>query len=176
MRRYIRARTPGSTCFFTVNLAERRDHRLLVERVADLREAFRRTRRERPFTIDAIVILPEHLHAVWTLPEDDADFSTRWSLIKTRFSRAIAPGEPISRSRSRRRERGIWQRRFWEHQIRDEHDLAIHIAYIHWNPVKHGLTQHPGEWPYSSFHRFVRNGLLPADWSAPPDAPAFNPE
>ena len=91
MRRYIRARTPGSTCFFTVNLAERRDHRLLVERVADLREAFRRTRRERPFTIDAIVILPEHLHAVWTLPEGDTDFSTRWSLIKTRFSRARWP-------------------------------------------------------------------------------------
>ncbi len=166
MRHYIRARVSGGTYFFTVNLAERRSNQLLVQRIDALREAFRLTRRDHPFQIDAIVVLPEHLHTMWTLPEGDADFSMRWSLIKARFSRAIEASERRSSSRMRRRERGIWQRRFYEHAIRDERDWEKHVDYIHWNPVKHGWVKRVAEWPYSSFHYFVRRGWLPLDWAA----------
>ena len=170
MRRYIRARLPGGTFFFTVNLTERTGSRLLVEHIRPLRDAFRATRRDHPFRIEAIVILPEHLHALWTLPAGDSDFSTRWALIKARFSRAIEADERRSASRLRRRERGIWQRRFYEHAIRDDEDFARHVDYIHWNPVKHGWATRVIEWPYSSFHRYVRCGWLAADWAAPDDA------
>jgi putative transposase len=165
MRRYIRARIAGGTYFFTVNLAERSGNRLLVDRIGALRDAFRATRREHPFRVDAIVVLPEHLHALWTLPEGDADFSTRWSLIKARFSRATASDEHRSASRILKRERGIWQRRYYEHLIRDPEDFSRHVDYIHWNPVKHGWVQRVCEWPYSSYHRFVRDGRLPPDWA-----------
>lgn len=170
MRRYIRARLPGGTFFFTVNLAERAGNRLLVEHIHALRDAFRTTRRDHPFRTEAIVILPEHLHALWTLPAGDSDFSTRWALIKARFSREIESGERRSASRLRRRERGIWQRRFFEHAIRDDEDFARHVDYIHWNPVKHGWAARAVEWPYSSFNRYVRRGWLAADWAAPDDA------
>jgi REP-associated tyrosine transposase len=129
-----------------------------------LRAAFRYTRQRRPFTVDAIVVLPDHLHALWTLPQGDSEFAVRWNLIKSSFSRALAKGEAISDSRLRRRERGIWQRRYWEHTIRDEDDLARHLGYIHFNPVKHGYVQDAQDWPFSSFHRFVRLGLYPAAW------------
>jgi len=164
MTAYRRVRVPGATWFFTVALARRRGNRLLVKRVANLREAFRHVQTRHPFRIDAIAILPEHLHCLWTLPPDDADFSLRWGLIKARFSRAIPHGEQLSASRATRGERGLWQRRFWEHLIRDEDDYARHVDYIHWNPVKHGHAAQPGDWPYSSFHRHVKDGLLPADW------------
>ncbi len=123
-----------------MNLAQRGANDLLVRRIADLRNAFRMTRREHPFRIEAIVILPDHLHCLWTLPEEDADFPMRWRLIKARFSGAIPPGERISASRVRRGERGIWQRRYWEHAIRDDRDFQRHIDYIHCNPVKHRLA------------------------------------
>lgn len=165
MRRYIRARVSRGTYFFTVNLAERRDNRLLVERIDALRDAFRATKRKHPFRLEALVVLPEHLHALWTLPEGDADFATRWALIKARFSRSIVPTEYRSDSRLRRRERGIWQRRYYEHLIRDEADFARHVDYVHWNPVKHGWVARVGDWPHSSFHRFVQRGDLPADWA-----------
>ena len=167
MRRYIRAYQPGGTFFFTVNLAERTGSRLLTERIGLLREAFRTTRRSHPFRIEAIVILPEHLHALWTLPPGDSNYSMRWSLIKARFSRSIESGERRSGSRLRRRERGLWQRRFYEHVIRDEEDFARHVDYIHWNPVKHGWVERVVDWPYSSFHRYVRRGWLTPDWAAP---------
>jgi putative transposase len=169
MRRYIRTRTPGATWFFTANLAERKGNRLLVERIGALRAAFTATRRDHPFTINAIVVLPDHLHAIWTLPEGDSDYATRWALIKAAFSRAIEPGERISTSRERRRERGIWQRRYYEHQIRDDRDLAAHVDYIHWNPVKHRLVARVEDWPHSSFHRYVCNGLLPQSWAVSQD-------
>lgn len=169
MRRYIRAHRSGGTFFFTVNLAERAGNRLLVSRIAALRDAFRTTLRAHPFRIDAIVVLPEHLHALWTMPEGDSDFSTRWSLIKARFSRSIEAGERRSASRVRRRERGLWQRRFYEHTIRDENDFARHVDYIHWNPVKHGWVRQACDWRYSSFHAFVRRGWLPGDWAASDD-------
>ena len=124
-----------------------------------------------------MVVLPDHLHALWTLPPGDSDFSTRWMLVKSAFSRRYtqttelrAPGP----SRVRRREQAIWQRRFWEHQIRDERDLASHVDYIHYNPVKHGYVSAAKDWPYSSFHRYVRLGLCPLDWGAP--APPSFPE
>jgi putative transposase len=165
MRHYIRARRRGATYFFTVNLQQRDGNRMLVERIADLRASFEKVRREHPFKVEAIVVLPEHLHAMWTLPVEDADFSTRWALIKAQFSGAIAAGEPVSPSRARRRERGIWQRRFYEQMIRDDRDFDAHVNYIHWNPVKHGHVVRIADWPYSSFHSYVRRGCMPFDWA-----------
>jgi len=117
-----------------------------------------------PFTIEAAVVLPDHLHCLWTLPAGDDDFSTRWRQIKAGFSRALPRGEPRSLSRQRQGERGVWQRRFWEHRVRDERDFEQHADYIHFNPVKHGLVERPVDWPYSSLHRWVRSGALPRDW------------
>jgi putative transposase len=114
--------------------------------------------------VDAIVVLPDHLHAIWTLPEGDADFAVRWRLIKSAFSRGMPHGERISVSRAAKNERGFWQRRYWEHTLRDERDLARHMDYIHFNPVKHGLVARVRDWPYSSFHRMVKLGIYPADW------------
>ena len=124
---------PGATWFFTVNLAERNGNRLLVGEVDALRAAFRAVQAVHSFRIDAAVILPDHLHCIWTLPPGDSDFSTRWGLIKGNFSRSIQKGERLSQSRIKRGERGLWQRRFWEHLIRDEEDLKHHTDYIHWN-------------------------------------------
>jgi putative transposase len=118
-----------------------------------LRSSFRDTRARHPFTIDAIVVLPDHLHAIWTLPEGDADYATRWRQIKSAFSRALPHDEAISSSRLRKGERGVWQRRYWEHTLRDQDDFAAHVDYIHFNPVKHGHAPEPDEWPYSSIHR-----------------------
>jgi putative transposase len=109
--------------------------------------------------------MPEHLHTIWTLPGGNDDFSQRWRQIKSAFSREIAKEEPISKSRLCKQERGIWQRRFWEHAIRDEEDFRRHVDYIHFNPVKHGYVQKVADWPYSSFHQYVRLGILPEDWA-----------
>jgi putative transposase len=153
----------GGTFFFTVALADRRSS-ALVEHVAALRAAFRQTRHERPFQIDAIVILPEHLHAIMTLPPEDADFSGRWRRIKSQFTRdVVRAGLPVTRDR--RGEYMLWQRRFWEHTIREELDFARHVDYIHYNPVKHRHVARVSEWPHSSFHRYVRKGVLPQDWA-----------
>jgi putative transposase len=161
---YRRAYIPGVTWFFTVNLAQRRNNRLLVEHINELREAFRHVKERWPFHMDAVVILPDHLHCIWTLPSGDSNYSTRWNLIKGHFSRAIEKGERISPSRVKRKERGIWQRRFWEHLLRDEEDFAKHVDYIHWNPVKHGCVKRVIDWPHSSFHQYLANGVYAADW------------
>lgn len=137
----------GGCFFFTVNLADRR-LQLLTEYIDELRTAFRETRRNHSFTTEAMVVLPDHLHTVWTLPEGDADFATRWRLIKSTFSRNLPTGERVSSSRAAKGERGIWQRRYWEHTIRDENDFARHIDYIHINPVKHGLVTRLRDWPF----------------------------
>jgi putative transposase len=157
---YRRNFLPGGSFFFTVNLAERRSQ-LLTDNIELLRAVFRDTRRRHSFTIDAIAVLPDHLHAIWTLPEGDIDFSNRWSLVKAGFSRGVARGEEISTSRARKRERGVWQRRYWEHTIRDEDDFARHVDYVHFNPVKHGHVRRVRDWPFSSFHRMVRLGVYP---------------
>lgn len=160
---YRRARVPGATYFFTVTLRDRRTD-VLTCHVDLLRAVIRDVRRRRPFTIDAIVVLPEHLHTLWTLPPDDADFSGRWRAIKAGFTRAMAHrGLPLVRDR--RSEYDLWQRRFWEHLVRDEDDFARHVAYIHHNPVKHGLAAVPFDWPWSSIHAYERQGAIGRDWS-----------
>jgi putative transposase len=164
MTEYRRCRTKGGCYFFTVNLAERKQA-LLTENIEHLRESFRMVKERHPFTIEAIVILPEHLPTIWTLPDGDDDFSCRWRQIKAHFSRHVEKGERISASRQRKQERGIWQRRFWEHQIRNERDFAAHADYIHFNPVRHGYVGCVADWPYSSFHDYVMRGLLPLNWA-----------
>ena len=160
---YRRARIEGGTFFFTVTLADRSSG-LLVEQVELLRLAYGRVRNRLPFETIAICILPDHLHAIWTLPNDDLDFSTRWNLIKGGFSRGLPAAPDRSSSKRAKREKGIWQRRFWEHAIRDENDLVRHIDYIHFNPVKHGHVDRVADWRFSSFHRYVASGDLPVDW------------
>jgi putative transposase len=162
MPRYVRAKIKGSGFFFTVVLAERPSN-LLVDQIDRLRQAYRVVQQRRPFETIAICVLPDHIHALWALPEGDADFSTRWSLIKSGFSRGI---ESRSRSPSKviKREKGIWQRRYWEHAIRNDADLDRHVDYIHFNPVKHGHVTRVADWPHSSFHRHVERGVLEADW------------
>ena len=152
MPNYRRAFVQGGRYFFTVNLLDRKS-RLLVEHIDILRTAVRETRTAFPFVIDAMVVLPDHIHAVWTLPEGDADFSVRWRWIKIRFSRSVPTTEPRSKVREARSERGIWQRRYWEHVIRDDRDLKNHIHYCWFNPVKHGHVGNVEDWPYSTFHR-----------------------
>ena len=163
MPNYRRAFVPGGCWFFTVNLLERRQT-LLVDHIVALREAVAKTRQSWPCTIDGFVVLPDHLHAVWTLPPGDSDFSTRWRLIKSHFAKALPKGERLSSVRVARNERGIWQRRFWEHLIRDEADYARHIEYCYINPLKHRLVTRVRDWPHSSFHRDVRAGIVALDW------------
>ena len=164
MSNYRRAWVPGGTYFFTVNLLER-NRRLLVDHVDLLRIAFAQTRAARPFDVIAAVVLPEHLHCIWQLPPGDADNAARWKAIKTAFSRSLPRGERRSARRMSKGERGIWQRRYWEHLIRDDRDLAAHVDYVHFNPVKHRHVARVEDWPYSTFHRYVRSGTLPSDWA-----------
>ena len=155
---YRRIRVPGATVFFTVAL-EAPGSTLLTEEIARLRLAFARTRAQRPFTLDACVVLPDHLHCVWTLPPGDDDYSTRWRLIKARFSRGLPPGNRRA-SHLARAERGLWQRRFWEHHIRDEADYQAHLRFCWNDPVRHGLVESPHDWPFSSIHRDVARGMV----------------
>jgi putative transposase len=172
MVRYRRNFVPGGNYFFTVTLADRRSSPL-VDNVTALRMAFRIARQERPFTIDAIVILPDHLHTIWTLPPGDSDFSGRWRRIKAYFThRLVAARVPVKRHCNG--EYAHWQRRFWEHTIRNEIDFERHVDYVHFNPVKHGLVNRVREWPYSSFHAYVRRGVLPADWAGDVDEPMMD--
>jgi putative transposase len=164
MTAYRRNFVPGATYFFTMAPADRR-LALRTDHIEALRASFREIRLGHPFVIEAIVVLPDHLHAIWTLPEGDRDFSTRWSLIKANFSRALPRDEPISHSRRRKRERGIWQRRYWEHTIGDDDDFARHFDYVHFNPVKHGYVKDVADWRYSSFHRMARSGFYLPDWA-----------
>jgi len=168
MSRYRRAHIPGGTFFFTVALADRSSD-ALVRHVDILRAAFRIAAQRRPFKTIAICILPNHLHAIWSLPEGDADFARRWSLIKAGFSRKMATPTVRAASKIARREKEIWQRRYWEHAIRDEPDLLRHVDYIHFNPVKHGFVSRVQDWPHSSFHRYVADGSLPNDWGGDVD-------
>ena len=164
MTNYRRSRIAGATYFFTVNLASR-SQALLIKNVAALYTSFSHVQAHHPYTIEAIVVLPDHLHAIWTLPANDNDFAMRWRQIKSEFSRKFTPIELRSDSRRSKNERGIWQRRYWEHLIRDDTDFARHVDYIHINPVKHGLVTRVADWPHSSFHHFVKDGILPVDWA-----------
>ena len=163
MTNYRRNRIKGGTYFFTVNLADRKQD-LLVRYIDGLRSALQTEMRRANFEILGFVVLPDHLHAVWRLPAGDADYSNRWRRIKTRFSRTIPKGEAVSESRQSKGERGIWQRRFWEHTIRDENDLRQHLDYVHYNPVKHGYVSRVADWPHSTFHGWVRKGIYSPSW------------
>ena len=171
MPNYRRANTPGGTYFFTV-VTEHRQPIFTDDPVRTaLRAAIDTTRCTHPFRIDAWALLPDHLHCIWTLPEGDANFGLRRAFIKRYVSGQCAAGMantgPRSCSRTARGESGLWQRRFWEHEIRDEDDFQRHVDYIHWNPVKHGHVKEVAQWPYSTFHRYVRKGVYPADWGGP---------
>ena len=164
MSDYRRNFIHGGTYFFTVTLLER-GMDTLVAHIEALREAVRAVKSRSPFEIVAWVVLPDHLHCIWTLPAGDADYPGRWRGIKQRFSKTLPHGERRSAVREKRGERGIWQRRFWEHTIRDEHDLQAHVDYIHINPLKHRYVTRVADWPHSTFHRYVRDGIYPADWA-----------
>lgn len=163
MSRYRRSFVAGGTFFFTVTLAHP-SSKLLTEHIERLKWAYLKTKEQHPFITLAYCCLPNHLHVLWKMPESDGDFAIRWQQIKRRFSTGLPANEHRSESKVKKREKGIWQRRYWEHQIRDENDLLNHIAYIHFNPVKHGLVQCVKDWPYSSFHHFVEQGKLSVDW------------
>lgn len=168
MPEYRRVKIEGGTYFFTVN-THLRQPILTGETVRQaLRAGIQRARETLPFRIEAWVLLPDHLHALWTLPENDHNYAARWAIIKRKVSKScdkqFRPPEKISSSRQKRRESCFWQRRFWEHQIRDELDFERHLGYILWNPVKHGYVQKVKDWPFSSFHRLVALGVYPPDW------------
>ena len=164
MPNYRRYHHPGGCYFFTVNLLQRYPNTLLVDNIDLLRTSVRIVKSQLPFEIDGWVVMPDHMHCIWTLPEYDKDFATRWRLIKTHFSRQLPKTERLSKTRLKKGERGIWQRRYWEHFIRDEKDFEIHMDYLHYNPVKHGYAKNVIEWPYSSFHQMVKRGVYPKDW------------
>ena len=168
---YRRNRVPGGTYFFTVNLLDRSSD-LLVTHVDALRSAVRDVKGRASFHIDAWVVLPDHMHCIWTLPPGDSDSSGRWRALKKAFTKAVPATEPRSMMRVRRHERGIWQRRFWEHTVRDERDYQAHVDYVHFNPVKHGFAMHPADWPFSSFRRCVAAGLYPVGWIGGGDEPS----
>jgi putative transposase len=155
MPNYRRFRVPGATWFFTVSIAERGSS-VLTERIDALRAAYRATVAEQPIHCDAMVILPDHIHAVWTLPPGDADFSNRWRKIKTRFTQGTGLSGAQSRSMMAKGEAGLWQRRFWEHLIRDPDEERRAIAYCLADPVRHGLVSAPEAWPFSTIHRDMR--------------------
>ncbi len=162
MSNYRRANVPGGTVFFTHNLHDRTST-LLVDQIDALRHAIAWTKRRHPFRMDALVILPDHLHAIWTLPEGDINYASRWRIIKTRFSRGLEKTEPRSANREKRGERGIWQRRYWEHTIQNDRDFQNCLAYCYNNPLNHRLVETPSAWPHSTYRRDVRLGCAEND-------------
>jgi putative transposase len=162
MTDYRRFYQPGTRYFFTVATGGRQP--LLIDQIERLRGAFRLAISRYPFTIEAIVVLPDHLHTLWKLPDGDSDFSTRWMVIKRKFSTGL-PAVGVSASMASKREKGVWQRRFWEHCIRDEADWRRHMDYIHYNPVKHGHADTPADWPHSSLRQAVAKGWYERDWA-----------
>jgi putative transposase len=168
MSQYRRFYVPGSTVFLTVVTYQRIPLFENLENVQYLRRSLKTVQASMPFEFVAGIVMPEHLHFLWTMPEGDGNYSKRIGRMKVLFTQALRGEdyipEAISRSRQKHRESDVWQRRFWEHTIRDERDFQNHCNYLHANPVKHGLTQCPHEWEFSSFHRWVQQGKYPADW------------
>jgi putative transposase len=170
MVNYRRNRVPGGTYFFTVTLADR-SATTLVDYIDDLRASIRRVRAKHPFILCAMVVLPDHLHAVIRLPEGDDRYSMRWRMIKADFTVRLRK-QGVVFEEGTNGERKLWARRFWEHTIRDPQSLARRIDYLHFNPVKHGYVSRAADWPHSSFHAFVARGALPLDWAGGTDAEA----
>lgn len=172
MPNYRRQTIAGGTYFITQVTYQRRPWLCSETARLALRTAINQVRKKRPFTIEAIVLLPDHSHSLWTLPPNDSDLSTRLRLIKTYVTRHYAHeldlDPQLSASRAQRKERNVWQRRFWEHVIRDEHDYARHCDYIHYNPVRHEFCRNPTDWPFSSVHRFIHQGFYAPDWGQIP--------
>jgi len=164
MSSYLRAHIPGGTYFFTLTTLGRQPVLLQPAIRRALKQAIDLTRQRYPFHVDAWVLLPDHLHCIWTLPEADDQYGMRWSMIKRHVTQTTSFHGSTTPSRKTRREGGLWQRRFWEHVIRDEEDFERHADYIHWNPIKHGLAKTVAEWPYSTFHHYVRQGVYAPDW------------
>jgi putative transposase len=168
MTDYRRRRVEGGTYFFTLVTFERNTFLTTPEARDILHEAWMFVMNRQPFTTEAICLLPDHIHCIWTLPEGDSDYSTRWKEIKRRFSHhyrdACAELDVPGESRQKKMEQAFWQRRFWEHTIHGQEDYDRHVDYIHYNPVKHGLTASAGEWEWSSFRRFVQQGYYGMDW------------
>jgi putative transposase len=168
MPEYRRAQIYGGCYFFTLVTFDRAPILTLESSRQILRDAWSDTQHRFPFTTEAVCLLPEHLHCIWRLPETETNFSVRWKEIKRLFTRAylqqVGSGEERNDSRIKQGEAAIWQRRFWEHTIRDEEDFNRHLDYIHYNPVKHGLVKNVADWPWSSFHRYVRLGFYDPDW------------
>ncbi len=168
MPNYRRSRISGGTFFFTVVTFRRRPILDLPASRQALRDAIIDVRERYPFSIDAWVTLPEHLHCIWTLPEESSDFSLRWALIKSGFSKRARALFQIkdwkNDSKLKHRESTIWQRRFWEHQIRNEEEYQAYMDYIHYNPVKHGYVNKVLDWPHSTFYRYVKLGTYPENW------------
>ncbi len=167
MRTYIRDKSKGGCYFFTINLYDRKSQ-LLIKYIDQFRQAYKKTKQRQPFQLDAMVLLPDHIHMMITLPNDTDNYSSIIASLKGNFSRQIPQqaNEYISISRQNKRERGIWQRRFWEHKIRNDLDYQRHIDYIHYNPVKHGYVSIPSQWQYSTIHDYIRNGVYPFDWGS----------
>ena len=166
MSNYRRVYIFGSTYFFTVNVLDRKRTDLTSPTFRQaLREGIERARLTLPFKMNACVLMPDHIHCIWTLPQDEANYSARWAIIKRYVSRVCSQHDTVlNLSRRKRREFGLWQRRFWEHWIRDETYFERHVNYIYYNPVKHGYVKRVIEWPYSTFHRDVRKGIYSANW------------
>ena len=170
MSQYRRSMTPGGTYFFTV-VTYRRQKILTHPACVDaLRNIIKDVKQTHPFKINAWILLPEHMHCIWTLPKGDVDYSKRWGLIKSTFSKRMKEtlhrDEWITKSKTKYRESTIWQRRFWEHQIRDCEDYQRHMDYLHYNPVKHRLVKSVKDWPHSSFHHYTEQGVYPIDWGS----------
>ncbi len=165
---YRRVYAPGGSYFFTIVTENRQKILVGNTTINVLREAFRRVMVKRPFRINAAVVMPDHLHCIWSLPSGDHDFSTRWRLIKTWFTKHcnITPVLAPNKARKRKGEQAIWQHRYWEHLLRDEQDFNRHVEYIHYNPVKHGYVRRPFDWEYSSFRHYVRRGVYSEDWGS----------
>jgi putative transposase len=176
--RYRRARLPGATYFFTAVAHERRPIFASPAAILAVERATTHVRQSHPFEIEAQVLLPDHLHAVWALPPGDSDYSTRWRLIKSHFTRAYLQVHSTTKpdaSRAAKGEQAVWQRRFWEHVIRDARDFAAHVDYIHYNPVRHKLVAAPRDWPHSTFADWVARGVYEPDWGSAeiPDFPEY---
>ncbi len=178
MSNYRRAKIAGGMYFFTVVTENRAPifHREPIARM--LGRIIREAQRRWPFRVPAVVLLPDHLHAIWSLPRGDFAYSMRWGWIKKEFTQAYlkigGSTQPVSMSQQKNRRAGVWQRKFWERSIRDEEEFAAYLDYIHWNPVKHGHVQSPSQWPFSTFHRWVAKGQYHPDWGTiPPDVQRF---
>ncbi|WP_283788071.1 REP-associated tyrosine transposase [Bermanella sp. WJH001] len=165
MSSYKRNKTQGGTYFFTLVLKQRHNTNLLIDHFDLLKFSTLKVKSKSPFKLPACVVMPDHLHMIMSLPKGDDNYAMRIRLIKTFFSKSLDLVEPVSNSMSRKNEKGVWQRRFWEHLIRDEQDLQRHIDYIHYNPVKHGYCNRADEWPYSTFHNYVERGMYSRDWA-----------